>query len=59
MKLKRFWNEKTRLMLTLELAVALPAAALIAASVWHLTTIQRESAIAGSYPARLRSCARD
>jgi signal transduction histidine kinase len=45
MKLKRFWNEKTRLMLTLELAVALPAAALIAASVWHLTTIQRESAI--------------
>jgi len=45
MKLKRVWNEKTRLMLTLELAVALPAAALIAASVWHLTTIQRESAI--------------
>lgn len=45
MKLKRFWNERTRLMLTLELAVALPAAALIAASVYHLTSIQRESAV--------------
>src|ERR1700739_4010824 len=45
MKLKRFWNEKTRLMLTLELAVALPAAALIIASVWHLRNIQRENAV--------------
>jgi signal transduction histidine kinase len=45
MKLKRFWNEKTRLMLTLELAVALPAAALIIASVWHLRSIQRENAV--------------
>ncbi len=45
MKLKRFWNERTRLMLTLELAVVLPAAALIAASVYHLTSIQRESAV--------------
>lgn len=45
MKLKRLWNERTRLMLTLELAVALPAAALIIASVWHLRTIQRESAV--------------
>ena len=45
MKLKRFWNERTRLMLTLELAVALPAAALIIASVWHLRSIQRENAV--------------
>jgi len=45
MKLKRYWNEKTRLMLTLELAVALPAAALIIASVWHLRSIQRENAV--------------
>jgi signal transduction histidine kinase len=45
MKLKRFWNEKTRLMLTLELAVALPAAALIIASIWHLRGIQRENAV--------------
>ncbi len=45
MMLKRFWNERTRLMLTLELAVALPAAALIIASVWHLRSIQRENAV--------------
>jgi signal transduction histidine kinase len=45
MKLKRFWNERTRLMLTLELAVALPAAALIIASIWHLRNIQRENAV--------------
>src|SRR5579871_1881382 len=45
MKLKRFWNERTRLMLTLELAVALPAAALIIASIWHLRGIQRENAV--------------
>ncbi len=45
MKLKRHWNERTRLMLTLELAVALPAAALIIASVWHLRSIQRENAV--------------
>jgi signal transduction histidine kinase len=45
MKLKRFWNERTRLMLTLELAVVLPAAALIIVSVWHLRGIQRENAV--------------
>ena len=30
MSAKRRWNERTRLMLTLELAVVLPAAALVA-----------------------------
>ncbi|HLH09416.1 MAG TPA: HAMP domain-containing sensor histidine kinase [Terriglobales bacterium] len=33
------------MMLTLELAVALPAAALIIASIWHLRNIQRENAV--------------
>jgi hypothetical protein len=35
MKVKRRWNERTRLMLTLELAVVLPAAALVILSAWH------------------------
>jgi signal transduction histidine kinase len=39
---KRRWNERTRLMLTLELAVVLPATALIALSVLHLKSIQRD-----------------
>jgi signal transduction histidine kinase len=39
---KRRWNERTRLMLTLELAVVLPATALIALSVMHLKSIQRD-----------------
>src|ERR1700749_229113 len=45
MKLTGVWNERTRLMLTLELAVALQAAALIIASIWHLRGIQRENAV--------------
>src|SRR5947208_12383249 len=36
------WNERTRLVLTLELAVVLPAAALIIFSVRHLRSIQRD-----------------
>ena len=36
MKPKRRWNERTRLILTLELAVVLPAAALVILSAWHL-----------------------
>ncbi|HYL13012.1 MAG TPA: HAMP domain-containing sensor histidine kinase [Terriglobales bacterium] len=44
MKRKR-WNERTRLMLTLELAVVLPAAALIILSVWHLNHIQRDRGV--------------
>jgi signal transduction histidine kinase len=39
---KRRWNERTRLMLTLELAVVLPATALIVLSVMHLKSIQRD-----------------
>jgi signal transduction histidine kinase len=45
MKLKKHWNPRTRMLLTLELAVALPAAALIVASVLHLERIQREGAV--------------
>jgi signal transduction histidine kinase len=44
MKTKR-WNEKTRLLLTLELAVILPAAALVLLSAWHLLQIQRDRAV--------------
>jgi signal transduction histidine kinase len=44
MKMKR-WNEKTRLLLTLELAVVLPAAALVLLSAWHVLHIQRDRAV--------------
>ncbi len=44
MKTKR-WNEKTRLLLTLELAVILPAAALVILSAWHVLHIQRDRAV--------------
>ncbi len=42
MKKRWHWNERTRLLLTLELAVVLPAAALIIFSVRHLRSIQRD-----------------
>src|ERR1700674_4816653 len=45
MKMKRRWNERTRLMLTLELAVVLPAAALVILSALHLKSIQRDRAV--------------
>ncbi len=45
MKKRWKWNERTRLMLTLELAVTLPAAALIIFSVLHLKSIQRDHAV--------------
>ncbi len=45
MNLKRRWSEKTRLMLTLELAVVLPAAALVIASIVHLKSIERDRAV--------------
>jgi signal transduction histidine kinase len=43
--LKRRWNERTRLLVTLELAVVLPAAALIVASVLHLNQIKRDRSV--------------
>ncbi len=45
MKPKRRWNERTRLIWTLELAVVLPAAALVILSAWHLKQIQRDRAV--------------
>jgi signal transduction histidine kinase len=45
MKPKRRWNERTRLILTLELAVVLPAAALVILSAWHLKHIQRDRVV--------------
>src|SRR5437867_11859619 len=48
MKPKRRWNERTRLILTLELAVVLPAAALVILSAWHLLHIQRDRAVAAA-----------
>src|SRR5712692_1252750 len=45
MKPKRRWNERTRLILTLELAVVLPAAALVILSAWHLMHIRRDRAV--------------
>jgi len=45
MKAKRPRNERIRLILTLELAVVLPAAILVILSAWHLETIQRDRAV--------------
>ena len=45
MKLKRRWNERTRLILTLELAVVLPAAILVIMSARHLMKVQRDRGV--------------
>jgi signal transduction histidine kinase len=45
MKTGQRWNERMRVLLTLELAIVLPAAALIAYSVWNLKSIQRDRAV--------------
>src|ERR1700756_4773253 len=45
MKAKRPRNERIRLILTLVLAVVLPAAILVILSAWHLKTIQRDRAV--------------
>jgi signal transduction histidine kinase len=46
-RLNRFWNggNRARLMLTLELAVMLPATALIYVNFYHLKSIQRDKAL--------------
>src|SRR6266568_3396806 len=38
-------TDRTRLLLTLELAIILPAALLMAFSIWHLRQVQRDKAI--------------
>ncbi len=45
LKKRRRWSERTRMLLTLQLAVVLPAAALIVASVFNLRQIQRDRAV--------------
>ncbi|HKS76384.1 MAG TPA: HAMP domain-containing sensor histidine kinase [Terriglobales bacterium] len=45
MKFKRRWNERTRVIVILELAVVLPAAALVILSALHLKTIQQDRAV--------------
>jgi signal transduction histidine kinase len=42
---KKWFSDRTRLLLTLELAIVLPAASLMAFSVWNLHKIQRDKAI--------------
>jgi len=49
MTLKRRWNERTRLMLTLELAVVLPAAVLVILSVLHVNSIQRDKGVQAAF----------
>jgi signal transduction histidine kinase len=39
------WSDRARMLLTLELAIVLPAAALIGFSVWNLRSIQRDRAV--------------
>src|SRR5579863_6308593 len=43
------WNERTRLMLTLELAVVLPAAALVVLGALHLKSIQRDRGVQAAF----------
>ncbi len=45
MKKKKRWSDRTRLMLILEFAVVLPAAALVILGVWHLKSIQRQRSV--------------
>jgi signal transduction histidine kinase len=47
-KLTRRWNARTRLMLTLELAIVLPVGVLIGLSVHHLKHFQRDKAVAAA-----------
>ena len=42
---KKRWNERTRMLLTLQLAIILPAAAIIGFTLWNLRSIQRDQAI--------------
>jgi signal transduction histidine kinase len=49
MAIKRRWSERTRLMLTLELAVVLPAAALVILSALHLESIERDRGIQAAF----------
>ncbi len=49
MTFKGRWNERTRLMLTLELAVVLPAAALVILSALHLKEIQRDRGVQAAF----------
>jgi len=49
MTLRRHWNERTRLMLTLELAVVLPAAVLVLLSVLHVNSIQRDKGVQAAF----------
>ncbi|HEU0369198.1 MAG TPA: hypothetical protein VFR42_08320, partial [Candidatus Acidoferrum sp.] len=42
---KKRLTDRTRMLLTLELAIVLPAASLMAFSVWNLHQIQRDKAI--------------
>ena len=43
------WNDRTRLSTTLELAVVLPAAALVLLSVWHVNHIRRDRAVEAAF----------
>jgi signal transduction histidine kinase len=49
MNFKRRWSDRTRLMLTLELAVVLPAAALVILSALHLNSIQRDKGVQAAF----------
>jgi signal transduction histidine kinase len=49
MTFKGLWNERTRLMLTLQLAVALPAAVLVILSLLHVNRIQRDKGVQAAF----------
>src|SRR5215467_9332734 len=45
MKAKRLWNERTRLILIMELAIVLPASVLVIGGASHLRHIQRDHGV--------------
>jgi signal transduction histidine kinase len=45
MSVRRGWNQRTKVLLTMEFAIILPAAALIGFSIWKLHSIQRDKAV--------------
>jgi signal transduction histidine kinase len=45
MRRPRIWNDRTRLLLTFELAVSLPAAGLVGVSLWKLKSMKRDKVV--------------
>ncbi len=49
MRRLRIWNDRTKLLLTFELAVSLPAAGLVGVSLWKLKSMKRDKVVQAAY----------